>query len=268
MGCSCSGVVWVSLLLTTAGLDAPQADQPLSPAKQVERWQEDYQAKRDEAAKAYRQAKTDADRRQAAQMTPNVSVYAGKILEMAQHHAKEPFVPEALSWIVQNAAGTPDAEKALNLLIEDHLDSKQMIPLCESLANPYSAHPAPQVQARLRRIMTKSSNPDVRGAACYFLASFLLNQESLGVRLSAQAARHRDQEVEKLLTTVMSHHAQVRISKTATLGDLAQRPLYEMRHLTIGKVAPEIEGEDISGQKFKLGDYRGKVVVLDFWGHW
>jgi predicted Zn finger-like uncharacterized protein len=38
--------------------------------------------------------------------------------------------------------------------------------------------------------------------------------------------------------------------------------------LSVGKVVPDIEGEDIDGQKFKLSDYRGKVVVLDFWGHW
>ncbi|HIA62051.1 MAG TPA: redoxin domain-containing protein [Planctomycetes bacterium] len=38
--------------------------------------------------------------------------------------------------------------------------------------------------------------------------------------------------------------------------------------LSIGKVAPEIEAEDIDGVKFKLSDYRGKVVVLDFWGDW
>jgi hypothetical protein len=36
----------------------------------------------------------------------------------------------------------------------------------------------------------------------------------------------------------------------------------------IGQNAPEIDGEDVDGVKFKLSDYRGKVVVLDFWGHW
>jgi hypothetical protein len=36
----------------------------------------------------------------------------------------------------------------------------------------------------------------------------------------------------------------------------------------VGQVAPEIEGEDIDGRRFKLSDYRGKVVVLDFWGNW
>jgi hypothetical protein len=36
----------------------------------------------------------------------------------------------------------------------------------------------------------------------------------------------------------------------------------------VGMKAPEIEGEDIDGKKFKLSDYRGKVVLLDFWGNW
>jgi len=44
--------------------------------------------------------------------------------------------------------------------------------------------------------------------------------------------------------------------------------LFELRNLGIGKTAPEIEGEDVDGKKFKLSDYRGKVVVLDFWGDW
>jgi hypothetical protein len=38
--------------------------------------------------------------------------------------------------------------------------------------------------------------------------------------------------------------------------------------LAVGKVAPDIVGEDIDGKEFKLSDYRGKVVVLDFWGNW
>lgn len=36
----------------------------------------------------------------------------------------------------------------------------------------------------------------------------------------------------------------------------------------VGKTAPEISGEDIDGKSFKLSDYRGKVVLLDFWGNW
>ena len=40
------------------------------------------------------------------------------------------------------------------------------------------------------------------------------------------------------------------------------------RNLRVGKTVPEIEGKDVDGIQFKISDYRGKVVMLDFWGHW
>jgi hypothetical protein len=36
----------------------------------------------------------------------------------------------------------------------------------------------------------------------------------------------------------------------------------------VGATAPEIEGTDIDEVPFKLSDYRGQVIVLDFWGDW
>lgn len=51
-------------------------------------------------------------------------------------------------------------------------------------------------------------------------------------------------------------------------GDVVAGKLRAMNELVIGKVAPQIEGTDLDGQPFKLSDYRGKIVVLDFWGNW
>ena len=53
-----------------------------------------------------------------------------------------------------------------------------------------------------------------------------------------------------------------------TFGTAANSALFELRNLRVGKTVPEVEGEDVDGAKFKLSDYRGKVVMLDFWGHW
>ncbi|MHB8524447.1 MAG: PDZ domain-containing protein [Limisphaerales bacterium] len=36
----------------------------------------------------------------------------------------------------------------------------------------------------------------------------------------------------------------------------------------IGGPAPEITGVDMGGKQFKLSDYRGQVVLIDFWGDW
>jgi predicted Zn finger-like uncharacterized protein len=51
-------------------------------------------------------------------------------------------------------------------------------------------------------------------------------------------------------------------------GPQGNQPKAAPSPLDVGKVAPEIEGEDIDGKRFRLSDYRGKVVVIDFWGHW
>ena len=40
-----------------------------------------------------------------------------------------------------------------------------------------------------------------------------------------------------------------------------------MRHLNVGQ-NPEIEGADVAGMRFKLSDFRGKVVLLVFSGEW
>ncbi len=32
--------------------------------------------------------------------------------------------------------------------------------------------------------------------------------------------------------------------------------------------APEIVGTDVDGKPMKLSDFRGKIVMLDFWGDW
>ncbi|MBP8302033.1 MAG: hypothetical protein KA020_16820, partial [Planctomycetes bacterium] len=42
----------------------------------------------------------------------------------------------------------------------------------------------------------------------------------------------------------------------------------EVEKFGIGMAAPEITGVDLDGVAFKLSDYRGKVVFLDFWGDW
>ncbi len=56
--------------------------------------------------------------------------------------------------------------------------------------------------------------------------------------------------------------------KDISIADKTAGPLFELRNLSVGKTAPDIEGDDLDGKPFKLSDYRGKVVVLDFWGNW
>jgi cytochrome oxidase Cu insertion factor (SCO1/SenC/PrrC family) len=56
-----------------------------------------------------------------------------------------------------------------------------------------------------------------------------------------------------------NHRGGAAITPTQTFGP---------SELAVGKVAPNITGTDEDGKQFQLSDYRGKVVVLDFWGEW
>src|SRR5262249_55648424 len=53
---------------------------------------------------------------------------------------------------------------------------------------------------------------------------------------------------------------------------LTLNPLAEHRAsrvaLTAGSQAPDFTFTDLEGRSHKLSDYRGKVVLLDFWGAW
>lgn len=37
---------------------------------------------------------------------------------------------------------------------------------------------------------------------------------------------------------------------------------------SVGKLAPETSGADLEGASLDLGEFRGKVVLLEFWGNW
>jgi peroxiredoxin len=52
------------------------------------------------------------------------------------------------------------------------------------------------------------------------------------------------------------------------VGDRTKSELLELRFLAIGVTAPDIEGEDQDGRKFKLSDNSGKVVLLEFWSQY
>src|SRR5438132_859467 len=54
-------------------------------------------------------------------------------------------------------------------------------------------------------------------------------------------------------------------AKDKAIAEAAKDGLFDLHELGIGKQAPEISGKDGSGKAFKLSDYRGKVVVLEFW---
>ena len=72
-------------------------------------------------------------------------------------------------------------------------------------------------------------------------------------------------EAERFFDRVVEKYANV-MGKNGTLGEAADKALFHLRVLAVGKPALEVEGPDMDGQPFRLSDYRGKTVVLTFSG--
>jgi thiol-disulfide isomerase/thioredoxin len=72
----------------------------------------------------------------------------------------------------------------------------------------------------------------------------------------------------KPLTPEERKQAEQILAHKKSLADVARERLDEMDNLVPGKPAPAIDGVGMDGKSLKLSDYRGKVVLLVFWGTW
>ena len=59
-----------------------------------------------------------------------------------------------------------------------------------------------------------------------------------------------------------------RLESMESFSDLADRVLFRVMKLRPGQVIEDFVGKDVNGKKFKLSDFRGKVVLLMFSADW
>ncbi len=207
---------------------------------------------------AYRAAKTkDEQVKLRRQMTTIGTGYTPRFMKLAKDHPTSPVAFDALSWIVTGASrfGGKEAGEALELLAKNHVDDKRLATVSERLRMS-SLREAPGF---LETVLEKSPHREVQAQACYSLATQM--------KRSASRTPENQQRAEKLFERIAKDFADVP-SRGRALGTLAKAELFEVRNLGIGKTAPDIVAKDLDGVEFKLSDYRGKVVVIDFWGHW
>jgi AhpC/TSA family len=109
----------------------------------------------------------------------------------------------------------------------------------------------PKKQAKLKaqlEALSKSKDTGVQAAVLY-----------------AQAEMTKDREAK---ASVPLYRELLAKYPTTPYAKRAKGAIFEAENLQVGMVAPEITGPDQEGNTFKLSEYRGKVVVLDFWGFW
>lgn len=113
-----------------------------------------------------------------------------------------------------------------------------------------------QLDAYLRGVMAGSDSPGLAAAAGLALVATM--NRSGTEDLTAEAG--------ELAALLLDRHGDER-RRGVTVRQVLEQ-MVGSQELSIGRIAPEIKGTDADGVEFSLSDYRGKVVVLDFWADW
>ena len=193
---------------------------------------------------------------------------------------------EMVRWLMANARGDEEVQSyALDELVASYLTNEKILAVIPLLG---SGTPNVAKQNALEKISEVGATDEIKASALIALAEMANSSRDMAKMYAdagedatkglpeemadflKKSAEITDEQIEGLLLKAAENYAEVKYARS-TVGEFVAKRLksFEMqKNLRVGKVAPDIEGPDIDGTSFKLSDYRGKVVMLDFWGHW
>jgi hypothetical protein len=195
--------------------------------------------------------------------------YAARMLDLAETYPDDPAAIDALGWVFGHLDRGEETERALKSLAQYTAGDLKPEMLDAAASSIWRLGLVPGQEEFLRQAFENNRHRKVRASAGHRLAYLLkLYSENGDTRNPGPAvAAKRAAEAERLYEKVIADYGDVPYY-FGTVAERAGPELFELRDLAIGKTVPEIEAEDLGGVKFKLSDYRGKVVMLDFWGDW
>jgi len=166
----------------------------------------------------------------------------------------------ALVWMIDNTDKTdvPRSERPAHKLalferlIAEHVGAEWFDEAVDQMLREQRDLGEEKVEALAQRVIEADASADTKAHTMYRLGELLSGSTDDAVRKRGLGWYDR-------LVAVHPDHE---------LAQMASGVLFELKHLQIGMEAPDIVGVDLDGVEFKLSDYRGKVVMLDFWGDW
>jgi hypothetical protein len=289
MNCIYQTLVFLLGLLAASGA-AEYQDKPATPKEQYQTLLKQF----GEAARSYLQS--DPDEREKA--ITRIEQLAPQFLELAERNAKDPISLDALVQAVnlelylENNSSRPGRSenrveaKAIAILLRDHVQSERLGEATQRVFYGFSR----ECEVFLRTVLEKNPHREIQGLTCLRLAQFLnwrsqrldplkdepemaKRYEGLFGKDYLESLHRQDRaevgrEVEAIFERAAEQYGDVKLPYADTVGVKAKADLHEIRHLSVGKESPDIDGVDQDGKRFRLSDYRGKVVLLYFWSEY
>lgn len=161
-----------------------------------------------------------------------------------------------LTWLLtaERKANSDVAKDALANLVVDHVASAELETAVLALEQGWMATGKADADEALTEVLANNEHVQVQAAALFVGAQMALQDENA-------SGEEKDAAVATLKKVI-------EMAPDAAFASRADDRVFAEEHLQVGKAAPDIEGRDLDGVEFKLSDYKGKVILLDFWGNW
>jgi hypothetical protein len=177
--------------------------------------------------------------------------FAAEILQLARENPSSPTAEKAAIWVICNSASedTNNRRHAVNIVKERYVKSRKL----GDAVGVLKFSDDKDSLALLEAICADNPDKNVRNLA--------------RLALSGRIEESQPEEAKQLLRAILKDWPPDKFPD-ADIARVAASDLYDLEHLAIGMAAPPIAGEDCNGKKLKLSDYKGKVVLISFFGDW
>lgn len=222
-----------------------------------------FDAAKAECRKQIDDAKSRAAIRQIVALREPTPVYADAMAELADDNRDTDLELKALLWLVRmseivgsSRSIRPDQTKAAVRIMAAYSNRPEV---ARGASSVIFASPDPYATALE---LMESPHREARGRACLTAADLVVNK--LQNSFWGDNDVLREQAVE-LYQQVIDKYADIDDWRHETIGKHAEKELFRLQQIQVGKKSPEIDGNDLHGRQMKLSDYRGKVVVVHHW---
>ena len=178
-----------------------------------------------------------------------------KVLELVTDDLKEEGVDKVIGWVIDN--GFAEERRRVGEVIWSIPENDQLILKYVRVLGFFGERE--QLEATIAKLAMGKLHQEAR----FRLALLLAEDVEKNLTLTDNERAATNQEVVLLLEKLGKEEGLPKILQK-WISDLS----FKVSNLVVGCEAPEIEGLDDKGEKFRLSEYRGKVVLLPFWGFW
>ena len=134
----------------------------------------------------------------------------------------------------------------------------------------------PQVAKFFEEMASEAEDPVLRANGKYYVAAGMMraaNQQFVLPADDREVLRQRAIETATGLSAGVEEEKFLGLHRDVTatprtLNEAEAELLRSLRQGTVGAVLPDVTGKRLDGVEERLSDYRGRIVLLDFWATW